>query len=381
MKVYTHYRALDTYTIDKKGNQIKNGIRWRTLLQYGSSWEIIGSVVMMNPGSASPLHEITDKEILSRLLPFDENANEIWYEFSEDNAMKDVGSLFAYYQEKTSRHDLEGVIQIFNLFYLRDADLERAKRQFSQQEPYLAHATDEDIRHLTEHQGQPLYAPIYLGFGSLAKDKRFQDKAHTFWVAVRQRMHYLHPIFEENKFYYPSYILGRGKNKPCSRLALARFKANKYNLSPKELEALNIPTSENTNTEVKSIPRRPQAAKKERAGISRELFQYLLKKGSLSPQGEGFKKNQEGIVFQNGRYEIYTNSNKNEMLQIFFKTDSAFTEEQKQVLFSQLTREFGFSPSPLPQFSHRLSLSSARLGTGFQQKIQEILRRIRQLLD
>ena len=44
MKVYTHY------------NKIANtdmGYRWRTLLQFGNSWDVIGSIVMMNPGGAN----------------------------------------------------------------------------------------------------------------------------------------------------------------------------------------------------------------------------------------------------------------------------------------------------------------------------------------
>lgn len=42
MNVYTHYRTI-TPSI---------GFRWRTLLQFGDGWNIIGSVVMKNPGSA-----------------------------------------------------------------------------------------------------------------------------------------------------------------------------------------------------------------------------------------------------------------------------------------------------------------------------------------
>lgn len=40
MKVYTHYYKIDD----------NEGLRWPTLLQFGKSWDIIGSVVMKNPG-------------------------------------------------------------------------------------------------------------------------------------------------------------------------------------------------------------------------------------------------------------------------------------------------------------------------------------------
>ncbi len=50
---------------------INNGFRWRTLLQYGNSWEVIGSVVMKNPGGANfrhPSHQaIDDAETLRQL--------------------------------------------------------------------------------------------------------------------------------------------------------------------------------------------------------------------------------------------------------------------------------------------------------------------------
>lgn len=46
--------------MDKSTN---HGFRWRTLLQYGNSWEVIGSVVMKNPGGANfrhPSHQAID---------------------------------------------------------------------------------------------------------------------------------------------------------------------------------------------------------------------------------------------------------------------------------------------------------------------------------
>ena len=46
MKVFAHYHKSETTGKD---------YRWRTLLQFGTSWDIIGSVVMKNPGSAATL--------------------------------------------------------------------------------------------------------------------------------------------------------------------------------------------------------------------------------------------------------------------------------------------------------------------------------------
>ena len=49
MKVYAHYKGKE-----KTGDG--NSYRWRTLLQFGDSWECIGSVFMKNPGSVHQLY-------------------------------------------------------------------------------------------------------------------------------------------------------------------------------------------------------------------------------------------------------------------------------------------------------------------------------------
>ena len=51
MKVYTHFIKIDE----------NDGYRWRTLLQFGNSWDCIGSVVMKNPGSS----KMVDSEPIS----------------------------------------------------------------------------------------------------------------------------------------------------------------------------------------------------------------------------------------------------------------------------------------------------------------------------
>ncbi len=118
MRVFTHYREISGENSD--------GFRFRTLLQFGSSWDIVGSVVMKNPGSAnfkSP-EPIKDEELLSPLMKFDDGQNDdSWYEFKADNTMRCIASMFTEcFQWNTSR-PLEGVVQIFNLFYIKDVNL------------------------------------------------------------------------------------------------------------------------------------------------------------------------------------------------------------------------------------------------------------------
>lgn len=237
MKVYTHFKIIES-RIGENGKPVENSVRWRTLLQYGESWEIIGSVVMMNPGSSRPLHKVTDQAIIDKLVTFDETNHEEWYEFTEDNAMRNVGELFALREQKKSRHELKGIIQIFNLFYIRDANLARAKETVWRIAYPSWFSTDYDIRCMTEYNGKPIKAPIYLGFGALAKEPSYSDKARLFWEAAQKRTHYLNPLFEKNKFYYPTYIMVRGKNRLCSQRALAQFIYDKYEVSDQEVEAL-----------------------------------------------------------------------------------------------------------------------------------------------
>lgn len=115
MKVFTHYTKITE----------QEEFRWRTLLQFGESWDIIGSVVMKNPGSAAVSRAVTDPETLQALQGFDENTSkETWFEFTPDQTMYCIRDLFREYYSANTHKDLNGVIQIFNLFYIREPNLE-----------------------------------------------------------------------------------------------------------------------------------------------------------------------------------------------------------------------------------------------------------------
>jgi len=256
MKVYTHFDYLESWTTIKN-EKVQNGIRWRTLLKYGDSWDIIGSIVMMNPGSSSPkTMEIIEEDTLSHLSSFENGLiGHPWYEFSEDNAMVNVGKLFALKQKVQSRHNLNGVIQIFNLFYLKDPNLDRAKQIYNTLN--LPDLLKYDLNCLLYHKNQIVNAPIYLGYGSLAFDKTFRDQAEAFFNCIKQNKgltycDYLSDDFEKNKFYYPSYIVGRGKNKYLSKYELGKFLTNKCVLSDKDIieikEKYNIDINSNKCT-------------------------------------------------------------------------------------------------------------------------------------
>ncbi|HOI27582.1 MAG TPA: hypothetical protein PKZ15_09075 [Paludibacteraceae bacterium] len=215
MKVFTHYESISN----------NDGVRYRTLLQYGDSWNIIGSVVMMNPGSSSYKNQdsIKDSTTLENLKRFDDNELP-WYEFSEDATMRHVGELFALYYKKQHRNELNGIIQIFNLFYIREANLEKAISKDKNLTTSNIPSIEYDLDHLV--------APIYLGFGGLARNINYVERTKKFWQkAMDKGMNYLCPDFNKNSFTHPSYLMGRGKNRNISILTRKRFILGKYNVN------------------------------------------------------------------------------------------------------------------------------------------------------
>ena len=231
MKVFAHYLGNDkNWNLSKDGFQY----RWRTILQFGDSWDVIGSIVMKNPGSAKPLQTNITKAELKALTMFD-NSNTPWYQFTSDNTMHNIEKLFI------ARHNgkpLDGVIQIFNLFNIRNADLDGAIKSSTIATEAVLSTLDDDIKALRQHK-----CPIYLGWGALGTDQRFIDKASKIFQLVRCEMkqEYLFPQFEDNRFYHPQYLMGRGKNRFVSQSILKAFCANSNSINLNELPVHNIP--------------------------------------------------------------------------------------------------------------------------------------------
>lgn len=210
MKVFAHYfKSKDTL----------NDYRWRTLLQFGNSWEIIGSVVMKNPGSAAPIKAIDNQDILIHLRSFCSEYD--WFLFSEDNTMQNIERLFSvYYYSKTGVQTLNGIIQIFNLMNVRDPNLELALIKNNGESLPFSKTTESDIKSLV--------APVYIGWGDLWKNQPFREDAEKIFTAVQKQFdgNYLIPRLADNKFYHPQYLMGRGINSPISRFILNSFCQN-----------------------------------------------------------------------------------------------------------------------------------------------------------
>lgn len=211
MRVFAHFYSDEATGIE---------YRWRTLLQLGDSWDVCGTVVMKNPGSSRPIFPIdeSDSELLCQLRRFD-NAKSYkghgWYHFSVDKTMDLVRRLFEVHLLAHNR-PVEGIIQIFNLFNIRDVDLNKGleKMKTSQGESILM-TTDDDINNLV--------SPVYLGWGSLKNNKLFKVYAEMFFEKAKQDTSYLDQDYNKTPFYHPQYLLVYGNKKEKCKEVFSKF--------------------------------------------------------------------------------------------------------------------------------------------------------------
>lgn len=132
--------------------------RTKTLLQFGDSWDLIGSIVMKNPGSALPIGNLND-DILKNISTFyDDNIEcEQWFEFKADSTMHRIKPIFSG-KYVGNEKALNGIIQVFNLFNIREKDIQRAKKLAGEcKSKHLYPNTAETIKLFSSK-------PVYLGF-------------------------------------------------------------------------------------------------------------------------------------------------------------------------------------------------------------------------
>ena len=220
MKVYAHFIGTDKDGVQYRRSKDGFQYRWRTLLQFGNSWDVIGSVVMKNPGSAKPTDDIITEGERRHLAAFD-SGDFPWFVFTSDNTMRMIEKMFIY--SKSEGKPLNGVLQIFNLFNIRDADLNKALDKSQTAVETVFSTIDDDLRNIKEHA-----SPIYIGWGGLGNQKSFHESAKRYFDFIRNEMgqHYLFEKFSENRFYHPQYLMGRGKNRFNSQWLLKAFSLN-----------------------------------------------------------------------------------------------------------------------------------------------------------
>jgi hypothetical protein len=188
----------------------EDGISYRktTLLQFGDSWDLIGSAVLKNPGSATPEKVVGDQQFnnIELFYPTESLVQGNWFEFKADNTMYCIESVFnGTLIGKTKV--LNGVIQLFNLFYVKDPNLLKAR----------LHITGNDSEHLYMKPEEliPLFKdkPVYLGwFKEYLQLEILRVNALKIFDFVGERCTIYHSEMDKNLFYHPQYLCRSRKN-------------------------------------------------------------------------------------------------------------------------------------------------------------------------
>jgi len=196
----------------------KDNIRRKTLLQFGNSTEFIGSAVLTNPGSASPIKNDFDKNIITK---FYKKVHKIdmetkdWYLFDDDPTMRWLEKIFNgwYINENNKTIELNGIIQLFNCFYYMDPNRKNAIMQFINKPEFV----------FNESQ-YFLDKPVYFGWGKLNKNIEIEKIARNiFTINNRKYTLIYNDGFENNSFYHPKYINCSYKTKENVKNILKSF--------------------------------------------------------------------------------------------------------------------------------------------------------------
>ncbi len=195
MKVYAEY-------FEESGLSFRKN----TILQFGDSWELIGNIVLANPGSAEPITSIDENEV-THIQDFYKayreneafNLNH-WHQFGSDPTMQRVEKIFnGGYVNKSK--ELNGVIQLFNVFNIKNQNLEEAVEQIGVDSPLLFSIGIENHFH---------DKPTYFGFSQevlgLGSDILRPVAENIFNNATEEVKKIYKEEFEDNAFYHPTYI-------------------------------------------------------------------------------------------------------------------------------------------------------------------------------
>ena len=194
----------------------ENGIEYRkrTLIQFGASWDLIGSAVLKNPGSATPQRKVNIEECEQLNKFYNTKVDEsIWHFFDigRDNTIRTfLPNLFnGYYATGVEKVKLEGVIQLFNLFYVRNANVNKAKDKIENNDSEFLYEDSDELISLLRDK------PVYLGWGDVCNTNSNTKELATkiFEFQKSSGIKYLNEGFSDNKFYHPQYLnMGNDKD-------------------------------------------------------------------------------------------------------------------------------------------------------------------------
>lgn len=125
-------------TVASEGSRMRCFARWhedeqrgiffrdQTILQFGDSWNLVASLVLLNPGSAVPLGVPKTEELRKMELPYfiEPSDGEHYYEFRLDPLMRNVLGAF-------SKIFAGGAVKIYNAFNLKNKDSKEALLQLT----------------------------------------------------------------------------------------------------------------------------------------------------------------------------------------------------------------------------------------------------------
>lgn len=183
----------------------EDGLKYRrnTILQFGESWELIGNAVLANPGSAEPVSK-PDEESLNHIKVFfseyrnEKIAQDNWFEFSSDPTMGFVEKIFnGFYINEN--HQLNGVIQLFNTFNIKNENLEEAVAQIG---------TDSELLFSYNIEKHFQDKPTYFGFSNeVLNNELLRKVAKQIFTASSPKVRTIYKReFSENSFYHPMYV-------------------------------------------------------------------------------------------------------------------------------------------------------------------------------
>ncbi|EAH4617586.1 TPA: hypothetical protein SBE77_000798 [Campylobacter jejuni] len=150
MEVYARYFDTQDYSF-----------RMDTLLCFGQSAELLGSAVLLNPGSSKCKEESLTCDELNKIREFYKDKKDVgdfdsWKKFSPDSTMREIERIFNG-QHIDKKTELNGIIQIFNLFNLKNSDSDSAIKEMCQIENQYLFSNDIHLRFYNKI--------VYFGFG------------------------------------------------------------------------------------------------------------------------------------------------------------------------------------------------------------------------
>ena len=168
--------------------------RRKTLLQFGNSSQLIGSAVLINPGSAKPIGDPDIKFLQDFYMNNHQESFEqsLWKQFTPDSTMNQLEKIFnGWYVGKSKK--LDGVIQLFNCFYYRDANLYNAITKAKNSILF------NEARYFKDK-------PVWFGWGNVGKNELNEITEPIFEAYDKSLTPIYLSDFKANKFSHPGYV-------------------------------------------------------------------------------------------------------------------------------------------------------------------------------